>query len=106
MFARNVSVTLKPNTLADFTKTMNGEILSLLRKQKGFQGEITLCVPGGKEVIATSFWEEKQNAEAYNTTAYPEVVKLLSKFVEGTPHVKNLDVISSTYQKSAAHATV
>jgi hypothetical protein len=106
MFARNVSVTLKPNMLADFTKTMNGEILSLLRKQKGFQGEITLCVPGGREVIATSFWAEKQNAEADNTTAYPEVVKLLSKFVEGTPQVKNLDVISSTYQKAAAHATV
>jgi heme-degrading monooxygenase HmoA len=51
---------------------MDGEILSLLRKQKGFQGEVTLCVPGGREVVATSFWAHKDNAEAYNTSAYPE----------------------------------
>lgn len=104
MFARTVSITLKPNTIADFTKSMDGEILSLLRKQKGFQGEVTLCVPGGREVVATSFWERKENAETYNTSAYPEVVKLLSKFIEGTPHVKNLDVVSfSTFENAAAH---
>jgi heme-degrading monooxygenase HmoA len=103
MFARNVSINLKPNTVADFTKTMDGEILSLLRNQKGFQGEVTLCVPGGREVVATSFWEHKENAETYNTSAYPEVVKLLSRFIEGTPQVKNLEVISSTYEKAAAH---
>ena len=106
MFARNVSINLKPNTVADFTKTMDGEILSLLRKQKGFQGEVTLCVPGGREVVATSFWEQKENAEAYNTSAYAEVVKLLSKFIDGTPHVRNLEVVSSTFQKLAVHAAV
>jgi hypothetical protein len=103
MFARTVSINLKPNTIADFTKSMDGEILSMLRKQKGFKGEVTLCVPGGREVVATSFWEHKENAETYNTSAYPEVAKLLSKFIEGTPHVKNLEVISSTYEQAAAH---
>jgi heme-degrading monooxygenase HmoA len=106
MFARTVSINLKPNAIADFTKVMDGEILSLLRKQKGFQGEMTLCVPGGREVVATSLWQQKENAEAYNTTAYPEVVKLLSKFIDGTPHVKNLEVISSTYELAAAHVAV
>lgn len=106
MFARNVSINLKPNTIAEFTKTMDGEVLSLLRRQKGFKGEITLCVPGGREVVATSFWEQKENTEAYNTTAYPEVVKLLSKFIDGTPQVKNLEVVSSTFEKAAAHVAV
>jgi len=49
MFARNVSINLKPNTVADFTKVMDGEILSLLRKQKGFQGEITFCAPAAEK---------------------------------------------------------
>ena len=106
MFARNVSINLKPNTIAEFTKTMNGEVLSLLRRQKGFQGEITFSVLGGREVLATSLWEQRENAEAYNTTAYPEVVKLMSKFIDGTPHVKNLEVISSTYEKASAHVAV
>src|SRR6476659_9286224 len=103
MFARTVSINLKPNTIADFTKSMDGEILSLLRKQKGFQGEVALCVPGGREVVVNSFWEQKENAEAYNTSAYPEVVRLLSKFIDGTPQVTNLEVISSTYEKTAVH---
>jgi hypothetical protein len=106
MFARNVSINLKPNTIVDFTKVMDGEILSLLRKQKGFQGEITFCVPGGREVLATSIWQQKENAETYNNTTYPDVVKLMSKFIDGTPHVKNLEVISSTYEKAAAHVAV
>jgi heme-degrading monooxygenase HmoA len=105
MFARSVSINLKPGTLPEFTKLMDGDVLSLLRKQRGFQGEITFCAPGGREVFTTSFWEQKENAEAYNTSGYPEVLKLVNKFIDGTPHVKNLEVVSSTYQKVAAHAT-
>jgi heme-degrading monooxygenase HmoA len=104
MFARNVSVNLKTNTLAEFTKAMESEILPILRKQKGFQDEVTLCVPGGREVVAISFWDQKENAEAYNSTAYPEVLKILGKFIDGTPHVRTFDVVSSTLQKGAAHA--
>jgi hypothetical protein len=48
--------------------------------------------------------EHKENAETYNTSAYPEVVKLFSKFIDGTPQVKNLDVVSfSSFEKVAAH---
>ena len=35
MFVRNVSINLKPNTLTEFTRTMEKEIIPLLRKQKG-----------------------------------------------------------------------
>ena len=34
MFARNVSIHLKPNTLSDYTRTLENEILPLLRKQQ------------------------------------------------------------------------
>ena len=47
MFARHVSMHLKPNTRAEFTQTLEKEIIPLLRKQKGFQDEITLVAPGG-----------------------------------------------------------
>ncbi len=40
MFARNVSIRLKPNMLSDYTRTFEKEILPLLRKQKGFKDEI------------------------------------------------------------------
>ena len=104
MFARNVSMHLKPNTLAEFSRTMENEILPLLRKQKGFRDEITFAIPGGKDVVAISLWDEKQNAEAYSTSAYPEVLRTLSKVVEGNPEVRTFDVTSSTLHKIAVPA--
>jgi hypothetical protein len=49
MFARSVSIRLKPDSVAAFTKLIEDETLPLLRKQKGFQDEITLFVPGRME---------------------------------------------------------
>jgi heme-degrading monooxygenase HmoA len=101
MFVRNVSLYLKPDTLSEFVKTMDSEIVPLLRKQKGFQDAITLAVAGGREVVAISFWEQKENAQAYNSTGYLEVLKILERFLDGTPHVRTFDVVSSTIQKAA-----
>jgi len=47
MFARRISIHLKPNTLAEFTKTVENDIVPLLRKQPGFQDEITLRASRG-----------------------------------------------------------
>ena len=102
MFARNVSMNLKPNTLTEFLKTMENEIVPLLRKQTGFQDEITLSVPRRREVVAISFWDQKENAQAYHSSGYPEVLKILKKFLDGTPHVRTFDVVSSTLQKVPA----
>jgi hypothetical protein len=46
MFARSISLRLKPNCVGQFTQLMKKETLPLLRKQKGFQDEITFVAPG------------------------------------------------------------
>lgn len=68
MFVRNVSLHLKPNTISEFLKAMNSEIVPFLRKQKGLQDAIALAVPGGREIEALSFWEQEESAKAYTTT--------------------------------------
>ncbi len=102
MFARNVSMHLKPNSVAEFTRTLDQEIIPLLRKQKGFQDEITFVVPGGAEAVGISLWDQKENAEAYNRGTYPEVLRALAKVVEGTPQVQTYEVSNSTFHKIAA----
>ncbi len=102
MYARNVSMRLKANSAAEFTQTLEREIIPLLRKQKGFQDEIAFVVPGGMEAVAISLWDQKENAEAYNRGTYPEVVKALAKVVEGTPQVQTSEVSNSTWHKIAA----
>jgi heme-degrading monooxygenase HmoA len=102
MFARNVSIHLKPNSSVAFTKQIENETVPMLRKQEGFQGELTFLVPGGTEAVAISLWDKKENAEAYARSGYPEVLKNLNKFVEGTPKIQTYEVANSTFHKVAA----
>ena len=104
MFARNVSLRLKPNALSEFTRIFDKEIIPMLRKQSGFRDEITFSVPEGLDVVAISLWDTKDYAEAYNTAGYPEVLKILDRVLDGTPKVQVTDVISSTIHKPAAVA--
>jgi heme-degrading monooxygenase HmoA len=101
MFARTVTVRLKSNAVVDFNRTLENEIIPILRKQRGFQNELTLVSPDGTEAIGISLWDNKQTAEAYQKDAYPEVQKLLSKSIEGTPQVKAYEVSFSTLAKTA-----
>ncbi len=102
MYARQVSMELKPDSRKDFTHKIEAEILPLLRKQKGFQDEITFVDPAGKDAFAVSLWDSKENAENYSRIAFAEVTRLLSKLVEGTPRVKSYEVANSTFHKIAA----
>jgi hypothetical protein len=104
MYARNVAIRLKPNTLSNFSKTFETNVLPILRKQKGFQDEITFAMPGGTDVVAISLWDTKENAEAYNTAGYPQVLKNLEKFLDGSPKLRVSDVISSTFHTAGVSA--
>ena len=106
MFARRVSMHLKPNSVAELTQRLEKEIIPMLRKQQGFQDEIMFVVPGGMEAFGISLWERAENAEAYNRGTYPEVTRLLATVVEGTPQVETYEVANSTFHKIAAAVTV
>jgi hypothetical protein len=106
MFARSVSIRLKNNSVAEFTRLIENNALPLLRKQDGFQDELTFVVPGGAEAVAISLWDEKQNADSFGRNAYAEVLKALGSVVEGTPQVRTFEVCNSTFHKIAAPAGV
>jgi hypothetical protein len=104
MFARNISFHLKSNMLSDYTRTFENEILPLLRKQKGFKEEITLSNPGSLDTVAISLWENKANADAYNTNTYPEVLRTFARFIDGTPKVQTFEAVTSTFHNSLVAA--
>ncbi len=103
MYARNVSLSLKPNSAKEFTKKFEQDILPLLRKQNGFKDEITFLGEGGKDAVAISLWDRKESADAYSRDTYPQVLKGLATMVEGTPKVNAYEVANSTFHKIAAH---
>jgi hypothetical protein len=104
MFARRVYLHLKANGVAEFTQKLEKEIIPLLRKQKGFQDEISFVGHGGMEAFGISLWDKAENAEAYNRGAYAEVTKILASVVEGPAQVETFEVANSTFHKIAAAA--
>src|ERR1700753_2593929 len=103
MFTRHVIMQLKANSAAEFTRTVEKDVLPMLRKQKGFRDEITFISTDDSEAIANSFWETKEDAEAYDRAGYQEVLKALSNVLDGTPRVGTATVSNSTFHKIAAY---
>ena len=97
MFARKISIHLKPNTLAEFTTILEQNVIPLLRKQRGFKDEITFAAAGSTDVLAISLWDTKPNAEAYDGDGYKEVLKMLGSVIEGTPKIGTTEVLYSTF---------
>jgi hypothetical protein len=107
MFACGVHMHLKPNSIGEFKARLEREVIPALRKQAGFQNELTFFAPSGREVFAISLWDRAESAEAYNRTTYPEVTRILAAMVEGTPQVETetFDVANSTSHEMAATVT-
>ena len=101
MYARNVSFRLKSNMQNDYTKTFENQVLPMLRKQKGFKDAFTLSNPNSQDAVVISLWENKNNAEDYNTNSYPEVLKTLGNVIDGAPRVHSYETVMSTFHHVA-----
>jgi hypothetical protein len=49
-------------------------------------------------------WESKEQADAYHSAGYPEVLKSLASVIDGTPKVRTSSVINSTIQAAVPAA--
>jgi hypothetical protein len=99
MFARKVSVCLKPNTLSAFIHLMENELLPWLKTQNGFLDLITLACPDAIEVQVITFWENERSEENYGE-GYPEnVLKSLQLLLDGISYGKTFEVVSSTVER-------
>jgi len=106
MFARQVTLQVKPNFATEFPITFEKEILPLLKKQKGFLDELLLVTPEKKELVAISLWDTKELADIYHREVYPKVEKLLEKFIVGEPVIKKLETEYSTFHRITFPAMV
>ena len=94
-FARNVHFQIKSGKEQEFAGLFEKEVLPMLRKQNGFQEEVTLVNPKGAHAI--SLWDDRKSADAYQTATYPQVLAKLTTVIEGTPTVE-------TYENAVSYA--
>jgi len=102
MYARTVRLRLKPNSISEFTRTFEKDILPLLQKQDGFKDEITFLAEHGRDAVAISLWDSKESADQYSRDTYPQVLKGLTGLVEGTPEIQAYGVGNSTFHEIAS----
>jgi heme-degrading monooxygenase HmoA len=101
MYSRHVSCTLKSIKQEELVQMFDREILPLLQKQNGFNDEIAFVDQDRKQVLAISLWDNKESAEAYSRDTYPQVLKTLSRVIEGSPQVRNYEVAFSTLHQTS-----
>ncbi|MFN2514700.1 MAG: hypothetical protein ABR556_00665 [Pyrinomonadaceae bacterium] len=106
MFGRQVTMKLKADSATELTRINEREIIPMLRMQKGFRDETTFISPQRKEAVVNTFWDTQEEAEAYDSTGYREVLKTLSNVIEGTPIVATFEFANSTFHKAAAAGLV
>jgi quinol monooxygenase YgiN len=93
-FAREVHFQIKSGKETEFNNLFEKEVLPILRKQDGFQEEVTLVNPKG--AVGISLWDNRQHAETYDKTGYPQVLAKLTPVIAGTPTVEIYET-ASTY---------
>jgi len=106
MFARHITLQLKPGLAREFPVVFEREILPLVKDRKGFLDEILLYSPESYQIVAISLWERKENAENYHREVYPKIEKILDKYVDGIPAMRTFEAQYSTFHKLANVATV
>ena len=97
-FGRHVHFTVRNNKVDEFNRLMKGEVLPLLKAQKGFCQEVTLLGKNNTG-MSVSVWDDRASAETYNTKTYPEVLKKLNPVLDGTPRVETFETVLTDMPK-------
>jgi len=92
-YARNVHFQIKTGKEKELNTLFEKEVLPVLRKQNGFQEEVTLVNTKGAHFI--SLWDNKANADHYGNSPYPSVLAKLTEYIVGTPQVETYENVSS-----------
>ena len=82
MFARTVEINAKTGKARELIRTVNDQVLALLKSQAGFVDEITLISQDNPDrVLAVSFWKTREEAEKYNRETFPKVNDIIRSVI-------------------------
>jgi len=99
MYARMVKGQFKPEKFEFVTKTLEKDVIPLLKKQKGFRDELSFFDKDHKEGYAISFWENKADLEKYERDVYPTVHEKMAAAFQTQPVAHDFEVSNSTWYK-------
>jgi hypothetical protein len=95
MFARAVSIKMKPDCEAKLTRILEQEVIPRFREERDFLGLLAFIRPDGTEALSLSLWEQEESAGANCPTSL-SALTALARVVRGTPAVQVYKVSNST----------
>lgn len=87
MYTHRARLQLRPNSFIELSQTIQNKIMPALRGQQGFRNGVTAIDTIWRTAVEDTFWETKENAEAYQRTGYLETLRYLSALLETEPLV-------------------
>ena len=97
MIARQIEVTIKPETYNEFKNVLENEIVPILQRQPGFLGTLSLVhETTNARTMSISMWKSKPDAENYNKKEYPRILELLKPYLHDTPRIEYFKVEFTT----------
>ncbi len=100
MFVLAASAQVKPNAGPAFARLFREELVPSLHSQRGFRDEMLFVVPGGPEVMFISFWNSREDADAFERAAWPRVVQALADLAD-RPVLRSFQLAHSTLHAQA-----
>ena len=95
MFARAVSIKMKPDCEEELTRIFEQEVIPRFRQEGDFLGLLAFIRPDGTEALSLSLWEQKESAGVDCPTSL-SALTALARVVRGTPSVQIYKVSNST----------
>jgi heme-degrading monooxygenase HmoA len=102
MFARHITMYLKPDVKEEAEKAVISELPPLLKKHEGFRDVVLLVSSDGREAVGISLWDSQEAADAYHRESYPVAQSLTSRFAEKPSELKTYEVSYTSTQKNAS----
>ncbi len=105
MFARMLTMTVKPGQGSALAAAVDQTVVPALRKFKGFRDQLTMLSPDGRKMVAMSFWDSAPEAGIYEHDAWPRVLEVYKGFADGPTELSTYDLIYSTAYHVGARAS-
>lgn len=84
MLARVVDVQFQPGTVEEAVKIVRDDILPVIRKQKGFRGQLLLTRADSGKALSLNLWETEADLSAFEISdLYRELMGRLADVLEG-----------------------
>lgn len=103
MFVLVISAPVKTNAWGAFAQAYQRQLLPSLRARPGFKDEMLFVVPGGPEMIAVSFWESRENADAFEHGAWSELLIVFGNLID-RPLVRGFQLAHSSLHEEGVAA--